>query len=98
MAGVFPKLVGPPRPEFKLDDLRQAEGKTIQSVEFGEEASHPDVHESEAIVLHFTDGSALCIRVGSNASNLAIDLAGLSPPDFHTDLMVFWAPAAGAKP
>jgi hypothetical protein len=97
MVGLFPKLVSPPRPEFKLDDLRQAEGKTIRSVEFGEVASRPDVHESEAIVLHFTDGSSLCIRVGSNVLNLVIHHAGLSPSDFCTDLMVFWAPATSTK-
>ncbi|MGB6837512.1 MAG: hypothetical protein WBF66_07405 [Dehalococcoidia bacterium] len=90
---IFPEIVGPPRPEFKLAELEQARGKTIQSVEFGEVAAHPDTHESEGIVLHFTDGSSMCIHVASNAMNLCQDFKGLSPQDVHTNLMVFWAPA-----
>lgn len=90
---IFPEIVGPPRPEFKLAELEQARGKTIQSVEFGEVAAHPDTHESEGIVLHFTDGSSMCIHVASNAMNLCQDFKGLSPQDVHTHLMVFWAPA-----
>ncbi|MCC6191708.1 MAG: hypothetical protein IT318_21985 [Anaerolineales bacterium] len=92
MKSLFPKLSGPPRPEYKLAELKAAEGKTIASVEFGEVASHPDVHESEAIIVHFTDGSSLAIDIGSNVSNLLDDYEGLKPNDVHTDLRVFWAP------
>ncbi len=94
MSGPFwPKIVGPPQPQFKLNTLRQVEGKTIEKVEFGAEQSHPDKHESEAIVLHFTDGSAIAIQVGSNVWNLASDREDLSPSDFSTDLMVMMAPS-----
>lgn len=95
MATLFPKIVGPPRPEHKLAQLQQAQGKTVGTVEFGEVEENADVHQSEAIVLHFTDGSSMCISVGSNAKNLSLQFDGLEPQDVHTDLMVFWAPAIG---
>lgn len=88
MSGLFPQFIGPPRPESKLNDLRQAQGKTIQDVEFGEVEGN-----SESMVLHFADGTSLAIEVGSNARELALDLEGLDAKDFETDLMVFWAPA-----
>ncbi len=93
MSTLFPKFVGPPRPEFKEAELRRTVGKIIQSVEFGEVENHPDVHQSEGIVIHFTDGTSMAIVVGSNAMNLAQDFKGFDPQDVHTDLMVFWAPA-----
>jgi hypothetical protein len=90
----FPVLSGPPRPVEKLETLKAVEGKTIQSVQFGEETQHNDCHESEAIILEFRDGSALTIRIGSNALDLASKHAEMRPCDMHTDLMVFWKPSA----
>jgi hypothetical protein len=51
MSTSFPKLVGPPKPEFKLGEIKQAEGKIISHIEFGEEEPHPQVHQGEAIIL-----------------------------------------------
>ena len=82
----FPKLIGPPRPEYKLQEMKKVEGKTIERVEFGEEEPNPEVHQSEAIVLHFSDGTAMAIRVGSNAVNLKDYKRKLKPIDFSTDL------------
>ena len=93
MTTLFPEFAGPPRPEYKLGEIKQAEGKTIQSIEFGEEPIHPDKHQSEGIIIHFTDGTSMTIRVGSNASNLSYEFDGLAPKDVHTDLMIFWMPA-----
>lgn len=85
-----PEIVGPPMPEHKAQDLEKAVGKTIAAVEFGVESPLPEWrHESEAMVLHFTDGTALSILVGSNAKNLSYDYS-LSPEDVHTDLMPIW--------
>jgi hypothetical protein len=85
-----PTLVGPPEPQDKMGTIQHAVGKTIASVEFGRVEPREKVHDTEAIVLHFTDGTALSIEVGSNASNLSGEDSGLSPRDFSTDLMVFW--------
>lgn len=92
MSGLFPKFIGPPRPEFKLEELKKAEGKCIQSVEFGEVERH-GAHQSEEMILHFSDGSSMAILVGSNVGNLAHKFKDMNPEDFHTDLMVFWAPS-----
>lgn len=86
-----PKITGPPMPEHKADELKQAEGKTIAAVEYGVVEGLPDwVHEGEAMVLHFTDGTALSIEIGSNAKNLSDEHPNLKPEDFHTDLMPIW--------
>ncbi len=98
MAKLFPKIVGPPEPKEKLDELKKAEGKTIKAVEFGGEEKNSKSHQSEGIIFHFTDGSSMAIVVGSNTMNLALKFNGLSPEDVHTDLMVFWAPSTAGEP
>jgi hypothetical protein len=87
----FPIIVSPPRPEFKLDDLKKIIGKTIASIEFGEVKENKDVHQSEAIILHFTDKSSMAISIGSNAYNIHTQYDNISPNDFHTDIMIKWA-------
>ena len=93
MLTLFPKFVGPPQPEFKLEKIKRAEGKTIESIDFGVEPIHPDKHQSEGIVIHFVDGSSMAIVVGSNAMNLSTQFKGLKPEDVSTDLMIIWAPS-----
>jgi hypothetical protein len=93
MSTLFPQFVGPPRPAFKLSEIKRAEGKTIETVGFGEEPIRPGKHQSEGIVIHFTDGSSMAIVVGSNAMNLSVQFEGLKPEDVSTDLVVFWAPS-----
>ncbi|MGE0682808.1 MAG: hypothetical protein AB7P69_18140 [Candidatus Binatia bacterium] len=94
----FPKFRGPPLPEIKRTELQRAIGKTIQSVEFGEVDTPLGAHQSEAIILHFKDGSSMAIRVGSNAINLADKFPELKPEDVYTDLMIFWAPSIDKEP
>jgi hypothetical protein len=73
-----------------MDTIQHAVGKIIDSVEFGRVQRREGVHDSEAIVLHFTDGAVFSIEAGSNAQNLSWEHGGLSPNDFSTDPMVFW--------
>ncbi len=85
-----PEIVGPPKPEHKEGRIQEAVGKTISAVEYGVESSLPELkHEGEAIVLHFTDGTALAIVVSSNAKNLS-GFYDLDPGDVHTALMPIW--------
>jgi hypothetical protein len=93
MSKFFPKFAGPPRPEFKLEKIKRAEGKTIESIDFGEEPFCPGKHQSEGIVIHFVDGSSMAVVVGSNAMNLSTQFEGLKPEDMSTDLVVIWAPS-----
>jgi len=94
---LFPSIVKPPRPDFKYADIQKAVGKTIKSVEFGEEEERVEVHEREAIIFHFEDGTAMTIRVGSNAQNIHHKYQNIKPNEFSTDLMIFWANAVKTK-
>ena len=93
MSSLFPEIIGKPRPNFKLKEIKKAEGKTIKLIEFGEEEDYGNKHLAEAIVIHFSDGTSMAIRVGSNACNLSSIYEELNPNDVSTDLVVFWAPA-----
>lgn len=90
MSQLFPRLVGPPQPSSKTAELEKAVGKTIDSVEFGEVERHAELHQSEGMIFHFTDGSKMALRIGSNVQNLVSEFTGLDPQSMHTDLMVFW--------
>ncbi|MDI9873870.1 hypothetical protein [Flectobacillus rivi] len=87
----FPKLDKPPRPEFKLLEVQRMIGKTIQRIEFGEISSNENVHQSEALNIYFSDGTAMTVQIGSNAGIVASEYEGMKPSDFHTDIMIFWA-------
>lgn len=88
---LFPILNKPPRPESKMSEAQRMVGKQIEKVEFGETEFNEDVHQSESINIYFTDGTAMTIRIGSNACNIASDHNRIKPSDIHTDLMIFWA-------
>ena len=81
-----------PQPNYSISELPQVVGKTIASVEFGYRKSIPGVHESEAMILHFTDGSMLGIETGSNAQNVTDGHQGLRPEDFHSDFILTFVP------
>lgn len=86
-----PKITGPPISDFKMNRLKQMVGKTIAAVEYGPVEGLPGwVHEGEAIVLHFTDNTALSIEIGSNAGDLASEHPNLEPEDFQTELIPLW--------
>lgn len=79
--------VGPPQPEFKLDEARRAEGRTIDWIDYGFEKRVRRGASNEGMVIHFTDGSQLKMIVGSNATNIGVD------DKLHTDIMVFFREA-----
>ena len=87
----FPKINKRPRPEYKYDDAQDMIGKQINRVEFGEVEFNGDLHSREAIIIHFEDGSAVSIRVGSNVNDIIGNCEKLQPSDFHTDIMLTWA-------
>jgi len=85
----FPKIVGPPRPDSKSDDLKKIINKRIKSVEFGEVEKNEDCHEAETIIFHFYDGSSMAIDIHSNAYNLKSEY-GIPPNEVHTSLDILW--------
>jgi hypothetical protein len=68
------------------------QGKAVERVEFGHREQIEGVHQSEAIILHFTDGSIMSLDTGSNARILACDAH--PPQTFHVDLRVNWVPSS----
>lgn len=88
----LPRIDRPPMAHYSIAQLPAIQGKTVARVEFGFREPIEGVHQSEAIILHFTDGSSLGIDTGSNASNLASERDGLQAEDFHVDFMLKWVP------
>lgn len=82
-----------PQSSYSISELREVVGKTIVGVEFGVRKSAPKVHETEAVILHFTDGSSLGIETGSNAGNVADEHEGLRPEAFHVDFRLTFVPS-----
>ncbi len=91
-----PDFVGPSQPPPKLAWAREAEGKTIRLIELGATSSplvHTGyTHESEAMVLHFTDGTRLLIQPGPNIWNMSDELeaAHIDPSQIRTNIIVHW--------
>lgn len=86
----LPKIVAPPLGNYSINKIRQAVGKTIQSVEIGTRESRARLHESEAVILRFTDGTSLGIDTGSNVQNVAGNHKGMNEQEFNVDFMMTW--------
>lgn len=79
-----------PKANYAITKLPAIIGKTVERVEFGFCEHHDGAHQSEAMILFFTDGSILGIDTGSNAGNIAHKYEGLQPDDFHADFILTW--------
>src|SRR5687768_7933142 len=88
-SGEHPKIIGPPNPEHKLQTILETVGKTVSAIEYGEVESRRGMHTAEAVVFHFSDGTALSIEIGSNARDLSTS-RDLTPPDVHTNLTAYF--------
>ena len=75
---------------YSIHQIQSIKGKTVEHVEIGFRQPHEGVHQSEVIILHFTDGSILGIDTGSNAKNIADDHKDIQPSDFEVDFMLQW--------
>lgn len=72
--------------------LQKCIGKTIADFEFGFVELGPRCHESERIILHFTDRTMLQLDLGTNAQNIADLYKGLKPRDFHANIRASYSP------
>ena len=86
----LPVISGAPDPNYSTNQASRMVGKTVKKVEVGSRQEIEGVHQSEVIIIHFTDGSLLAIDTGSNAENL--DCKKHRPEDFHVDFRVQWVP------
>jgi hypothetical protein len=89
---MLPEIDRLPHAHYSIVQASRMIGKTVERVEFGFRKKIEGVHESEALIIHFTDGSIMGLDTGSNAGNLACDENGPHPDDFHVDFMVRWVP------
>ncbi len=85
-----PVPASPPEGHYSIVQARQMVGKTIAKVDAGHREQLPNGHQTELIVIHFTDGSALAIDTGSNAQNVCSRIPNLKPSDFSVDFMREW--------
>jgi hypothetical protein len=88
----LPKIVEPAQGHFSIVQASRMVGKTVAKVEYGFREHLENVHESEVLIIYFTDGSTMSIETGSNAWNLSDDEKGLRRDDFHVDFVIHWVP------
>jgi hypothetical protein len=88
----LPHINRPPEAHFSIIQASRMKGKTIEKVEFGFRREIEGAHESEALIIYFTDGSIMSLEAGSNVGNLVSDENDLRPEDFHVDFIVHWVP------
>lgn len=81
-----PGFAYPAANAFTVEQVKRMTGKTIQSVELGTRATIQHVHQSELLVIRFTDGTWLAIDTGSNAANIS-----KKPDDFSADFRFEWS-------
>lgn len=93
----FPKIDRPAKSNYSIVQASQMQGKTIEKVEFGFREGIEDAHESEALIIYFTDGTIMGLQTGSNAQNLLEDFNEYSAEDFHVSFDITWLPSLTSK-
>ena len=94
----LPKIAQDTHPDLLRHLAQEAPkliGKTVKNVTFGIREYHRELHQSDVLLLEFTDGSILSIQTGSNAKNVAYDVnrperRRIKPDDFHADFVLIW--------
>jgi len=86
----LPNINRSPEAHYSIMQASRMKNKTVEKVEFGFREEIKGLHESEVLIIYFTDGSIMGLETGSNAGNLANDENGLQPEDFHVDFIVQW--------
>jgi hypothetical protein len=89
----IPRIARPSDGHYSICQAALMMGKTVDKVEYGFREDIPGVHESELLILHFTDGSIASIHTGSNARNIADRHSGLEPDEFHVSFHLHWVPS-----
>jgi hypothetical protein len=98
--GGLPRIDRPPESHYSIVQASPMAGKTVEKVEFGFREELEGVHQSEALIIHFTDGSIMSVEAGSNIENLLSDEKRLRLEDLHVDFIVHWVPESpeGTRP
>jgi hypothetical protein len=90
----LPRIARAPESHYSIVQAAQMKGKTVERVEVGFREDIQGVHESEAMLIYFTDGSIIGLTAGSNAGDLADGWPDLHAEDFRVDFRVHWVPPA----
>jgi hypothetical protein len=85
----LPRIVLPPEATYSVNSAKAMIGKTVERVECGLRQGIPGVHQSEVLIVYFTDGSVMSVDTGSNASNILTDG---EVEVLNVDLHVAWVP------
>ena len=93
----LPQISETRHPSASIHAVTQMEGKTIEKITYGDREPIKGVHESEAFVVHFTDGSIMAFDTGSNASNIASSHEDVAAEDFHVSFHLTWVPPIQPK-
>ena len=80
------EIVSPALPEF-FELAKKMEGKIIKKIEYGYGKHVTDTHQTEVLILEFTDETKVRISMGSNAMEFK-EL--LNPEKLKIDLMFDW--------
>lgn len=88
----LPQIVRASEPNYSVCQATHMKGKTVERVEFGSRNEIANVHQSEVLTIHFTDGSILGIETHSNVGNLAHEIPGFKGEDVHISFDLHWVP------
>ena len=80
---------------YSINQAREMVGNTVKSVQIGFQKTGVQVHQTEMLIITFTDDTQLAISTGSNVVNITslIGRGGsceLKPADFHVDFDLTW--------
>ena len=87
---VLPRIERPSESGFSINAAKHMAGKTVEKVDVGFRQDIQDVHQSELIVVHFTDGSIMSINTVTNADHF--DCEKHPPEQFYVHFGVQWVP------
>lgn len=88
----LPRIGRPAQAHYLIAQAPTMVGKTIKAVRYGFREPIDGVHESELLIVEFTDGAILAIDTGSNAWNISTEAELVKPEDFHVSLDLHWVP------
>ncbi len=87
--GRLPRIERPAEANYSINGAAAMVGKTVAKVEYGFRHHIEGVHQSEVLIIHFTDGSIMSLDSGCNVGNILPDRNAES---FHVDFHVHWVP------
>jgi hypothetical protein len=86
----LPRIGRPAEANYSINGAVRMVGRTVDKIEFGFRHDIEGVHQSELLLIYFSDGSIMSIDTGCNARNLSE--RAHEAQDFHVDFRIHWVP------